>query len=72
MLDVWVLWIFMSAPWHFGPIPMPPGWWSAAVTFSYEECAERKATMQSGGGFLSTPPILCLPADAVPPDQWPP
>lgn len=69
MLEVWVLWIFMSAPWHFGPVPVSPGWWGAAVTTSEEECTDLKSALLNGGEDPATLPVVCLPADAVPPSH---
>lgn len=39
-MNLVVLWFFFSVPWHLGPIPMSPGWYSAFVYDSMRECRE--------------------------------
>ena len=68
MLKVWVLWILFSTPWNFGPIPITEGWWGAVVTQSEEECTGIVTMLHEGRDVLETPPMICLPATAVPPD----
>ena len=53
-----VLWIYFSQPWHFGPIPMTPGWASAQVFFDREGC---EAAVSNGHS-----PMVCLPPGASP------
>ncbi len=66
MLKVWVLWVFFQTPWNFGPIPMSPGWWSATVTHSYEECVQLIELMNDGRDSARL--AECLPAAALQPD----
>ncbi len=52
-----VLWLFFSNPWHFGPFPMTPGWFAAAVLDS-EACGEAVDRASS--------PAVCLLPDSLP------
>jgi hypothetical protein len=54
-----LLWIYMSHPWHFGPLPLTPGWYSPVVFHDLGSC---QAAVDNGRS-----PAVCLPAGADPP-----
>lgn len=37
-MKLFVLWLYFSTPWMWGPIPMTPGWASVAVFEEMETC----------------------------------
>ncbi len=37
-MNLFVLWLYFSAPWTWGPVPMSPGWASVAVFQDQETC----------------------------------
>lgn len=51
-MKLFVLWFFFTPPWHFGPVPMTPGWFSAAV-LDPVACVEATERASS--------PAICLP-----------
>lgn len=71
-MNLFVLWLYFSSPWTWGPIPMSPGWASMAVFDDKETCAtalnaaEGYRRMLVGYGATPSERGLCLGPNQAP------
>ena len=60
---LFVLWRWMTHPWHLGPIPMTPGWHATKSIFdSAEACSFKAQTLNEGANRQ----LVCVVAGEAP------